>query len=730
MRFLPAIFFAALAVSGALPTIAGKVTIDPNIIARTAAASFQTKSDPRLAQTITYTATNKRLHSALAEISKATGVTISAGKSLSDWQVRDLPVIVCVKDLPLGKLLRSIADATHLAFTSTTIKNVKRYRIWRDAKREKQLAEYFRLKSEADEARTGAMWDAWLKLSKMSDAEIERAAKASRMWGDSQRAMSKEKLSAQKQFAQVMALLPESSKDRYMAGECISLCTQTASLELAQALRVYYQDIWQCARVGLEAAQAAGEPVSNRPMRELSDNAINKIVIKINNGSSSGRMPGGEAEMNVIVNPNAPTDIIWSMIAPQGDSAMFVFDDKTNARKDIKKPTTEYAAFLVPLGSAELREMGRGEKFKIDKPKEDDVTYADIASMVSNASGYSIIAEDFVSHTKWSAPDIYNRDFSLADLLRMDGLFNAQQCDFLFKNTEWYVDIQSKLLVGSEQEWWAEHHSLAPESIIAEQVKGVNGNGLEIDAQILTLLLSDEQYKAWVMAHRDLGSYSDIPDRYRPLWELYASLSPADKAKAKSADGIALASICADQALTLFAERAQAASEVGTMGNLSILGDWLSSRFDTEVRFQAWLRERYPMFADDRRLRDEFADLDCGEVLQSAIVAFPECKYAFAQLPTDPTAISKLRLRLLKTDMSDNPYWKSQFGYMGEKRVPHSYILLFEGDETRVETCRSATVYPIFSEKRIQFLQEAKKKNDEKNSADPAATSRIMVDSK
>ena len=75
------------------------------------------EEDSRLSQPVTITFTNGRLYAVIDEIAKTTGVDIRCGKDNKDWPVRDIPVIVCVKDMPLGKLLRLIADSTHLVFT-------------------------------------------------------------------------------------------------------------------------------------------------------------------------------------------------------------------------------------------------------------------------------------------------------------------------------------------------------------------------------------------------------------------------------------------------------------------------------------------------------------------------------------------------------------------------------------------------------------------------------------
>ena len=104
----------------ALPATAQKSTVDPNI---SGSPPLELKEEPdlRLAETLTIDCANVRLHTALARISAETGVIVRAGRNKTDWVVRDVPVLACARDLPLGVLLRGIADANHLLLSRTRI---------------------------------------------------------------------------------------------------------------------------------------------------------------------------------------------------------------------------------------------------------------------------------------------------------------------------------------------------------------------------------------------------------------------------------------------------------------------------------------------------------------------------------------------------------------------------------------------------------------------------------
>lgn len=98
------------------PAWCDKVTRDPNAPGAAKPAAAKQEADPRLDRKLTYLGGYKRLSAVAEDLTRLTGVTVRAGSSAKNWQVRDIPVVVCSQDLPLGKLLNAIADATHNRF--------------------------------------------------------------------------------------------------------------------------------------------------------------------------------------------------------------------------------------------------------------------------------------------------------------------------------------------------------------------------------------------------------------------------------------------------------------------------------------------------------------------------------------------------------------------------------------------------------------------------------------
>ena len=129
--------------------------------------------DERLAQKVSYSC-YVRLHKVAEDLSKTTGVAIRCGRTTEDWRVRDISVTLSVKDMPLGKLLRCLADATHTVFMAGRVTDGQppTYRLARDNKMEDQIASSAEQKIEANLALARWAWDSLVVFAKTPDAEV------------------------------------------------------------------------------------------------------------------------------------------------------------------------------------------------------------------------------------------------------------------------------------------------------------------------------------------------------------------------------------------------------------------------------------------------------------------------------------------------------------------------------------------------------------------------------
>lgn len=172
---LVAVLFGLLVLIGRADAI-GKSTIDPNTA--TAAEPLNSESDSRLAQKVTYEAKYETVSAILADLSRATGVTFKAGYNNLDWQVRDRKMNIFAKDLPLAKLMSSIARV--MKFKWSISRDVKpwTYRLYMDrrtlldaeGRRARRIGKNIEWQTKKREA--------WIEdianVGKLSDQDIEK----------------------------------------------------------------------------------------------------------------------------------------------------------------------------------------------------------------------------------------------------------------------------------------------------------------------------------------------------------------------------------------------------------------------------------------------------------------------------------------------------------------------------------------------------------------------------
>lgn len=154
----------------------GKVTVDPNV-GGTDVSMLTDAIDARLAQKVSYEARRKTVSAILADLTKATGVTLRAGYNSRDWQVRDRRMNIFAKDIPLATLLSSIARVMNFKW-SISQEQPRTYRLYMDRRT--------LLDAEARSARRiqkNIEWqtkkrESWIEdianVGKLSEQEIEK----------------------------------------------------------------------------------------------------------------------------------------------------------------------------------------------------------------------------------------------------------------------------------------------------------------------------------------------------------------------------------------------------------------------------------------------------------------------------------------------------------------------------------------------------------------------------
>lgn len=488
------------------------------VLVNLATAGEKDFSDPRLDQNVTVECVNMRLHAALEKISDLTGVSIYSGRNMNDWQVRDIPVTICVKDMPLEDLLHNIARSTHLYLGAEKIEKATAYRIWRDKKHELLMSEYLQARKDTTTAQSKWMWNATAKYKDFQDNQLLKDP------DDPDHAFERARSSL------IAALGPE-ARDRVLAGDVLRFTLQDAPSFLDGILKNLF-----CAY--------------NNSLG-LNDGDFQRCVVIICNTNDS----------------NGTLSLTMSIMGSVGRGSYFFNGDQISpqAREDAKippvpQPPSSEPGIEDPNGDFEILMKSTYSNLPILKtkislvaPKNNrKMTCGDLLKALSAASGYSIICEDFESHTdRVKVENLFKLDTTIGDTLR--ALSPYARSDWDYAGIRWYINERDKIILGTTLDWPYRHRDLVSEDLFSYLYNKLNGNGITLDDYLQIEALTDYQCRDWISNSRDLK----ISTRYgRPshkeLWLLYASMSPADKLRAQSDAGIALGGTYANALSEIF----------------------------------------------------------------------------------------------------------------------------------------------------------------------------------
>jgi|GEM_PF-5943055 len=508
-------------------------------------AEAEVETDARLSQRITADCTNVRLHTAIERIAAGTGVSISTGKSGGDWNVRDVPVVVCAKDIPLGVLLRGIADTTHLLFSRTKTDDTWNYRIWRDLKRQSELDAYEDLRRAAALAATTYDWDMLCKVKDLPKSEFEEKHAIGTTSDKGFELMAEVTRAA----AEIVAGLGPDVKDRVLAGEMVVVGAPNASTSAKQSLTTGAEAFWK------STEQMAIRDGSKAPA-PLSEKAINKTFIRLDLGEQYGypdklniewwQGDSGFCRLGDFDNyatyvrkqnpdlperPEAPQTPLLDSLGPRyvklpmSYEAYYMRDQPYHP-----EPGTKGAAFL-------------NEKVKIGKDASKQ-TYADVLSTISGGIGFSIIAEGSAARF---ATRVMTDDQALAGMFgREVTVREALSLSTGIARIDWYVDEANKLIIGRDREWTERLQALVPEKLILGLSSKAKSKGIELDDLQPLAGLTPKQVSEWIGYCPEypevarLGSVATYVGR-DDLTKLYFSLSRQERALARSGKPVSLA---------------------------------------------------------------------------------------------------------------------------------------------------------------------------------------------
>ncbi len=525
----------ALLLSGALvPGSAfcvGKTTVDPNS-SPTRATQPIAAPDLRLEQKVTYDGGYKRLHQVVAELTTSTGVAITCGANKHDWQVRDIPVIVCTKDLPLGLLLRSLAHTTHCSLRSEPSVDGKTvvYRITRSKGVRDEIA------ASVDEKRAAGMadiqwkWDVLTRLGSLNP--------------DQQRAAIEKNPSLKETLplARLVSALGPEGRAKVLSGE--SLRVDAYKSQAGALVRDWYRE--RLARVQMPQTSTGDDIRASMPTADDADDL--SMVFRLDD--AEGTSPPGVAIAVHAVRGTPERSHVVSMSADLSVPDLRGLEGLELPPRPERKEAEQADAGLTSDGMKPLQFdadlPALKAKVTLEQTKDGkQPTRADRVSAIAQASGWSIICEDFESHrSKWrpSGSGGITYSYALNKPGAESGLSTSASILSELTGLTWSADEQGKLIVGCANDWRERHANLVPASLVDALKRKLDGPGVDLEDVLPLFDLRPAQRWEWVYGSVDLGALRAArfasPDA--ALWKLYAKLSRGDRALAQSEAGLPL----------------------------------------------------------------------------------------------------------------------------------------------------------------------------------------------
>lgn len=519
--FLITLFLVLLAVSRCC---AEKVTVDPNVVkpgAASAAATQHTRYDPakdpdkRMAEKVSYEAAHARLSTVIAGLSQASGITFACGKSKSDWPVRDIPVTIYAKDVPIGVLLRAVAKATHNIIKAEKLNDAVIYRVMQDQKLTRQFVDHEQAKAAFRLTAASYFWDLAVALKDIPESQLQ-AYKEDLVIRSLQ-------ISAMRKISALLAALGPDYKQRVLTGEPVMLDPKSLPEQIKPAAMSVLNAFDQL-RIGYSTHYSPGQSADART-DPRSPEDLEKAGLCLSLPDSENLSLYNSIQITAGGSVGVGLPVSFEYLKP----------DKNGRRPGPTPPTppqvteeSPYDLDFPDIGS----KMPDGLKAKVDMDdwaQKKGLNSAAVMAEIAKRAGFSLVMED------WDYSKQY--PYSPQQWLKKGVAIEEMRSPYRLR-----FDADNKLIVPLVYDWADKHQALAPASVIDVLAKKVNTDGLDLEDILPLMLFTQSQWRGWIPSSKDL----DVIQRHMnqmqdPLWQFFAMLTPEHRALAASPDGLSMA---------------------------------------------------------------------------------------------------------------------------------------------------------------------------------------------
>ncbi len=468
---------------------------------------------------LTYEGGYVRLKTAAAELSNIAGVPIECGSDPTDWRVRDIPVFISVKDLPLQRVLELLATTAHVDLVASG----GGYRLCRTD--ETQAALDYPSEEQLEIASKQVIW-AWEVLEaygKMPNAQ--QLPEDDSPYGVPTKAVQI--------LARIVASLSPELKARALAGDTIKL--RTGKCPQSELLR-------QLHAVGCEVAKSRREPaipltaadaedaflIIRAPARSIDYRSAITFIL--------GGLPKGKAQPSygyVDLNRGlwniggySEARSLWRLLKSPALPA------PPTVRPGQQPPEPPIAPGLIELQkAADWAIVPLQTSLTLENSEGREPRFSDMMMAISRSTGLSILVEDFYSQNPYYLDE---------DVVKR---LSEGQVSVSFRrmgDMRWYYSEEEKLLVARQRSWRHRHRGLVPTDVLAGFRAKLDGPGMELEDYLDVLRLNRSQrfQSAGWSEFPQLGSPTCIQDA--PFWQLYVALTKNQQQRVASTEGLPL----------------------------------------------------------------------------------------------------------------------------------------------------------------------------------------------
>ena len=535
------IMLAMLFLASTCALALGKITVDPNTPeAKAKIAANVSNADLRCAQKITYKVSHRSVVNILADLSKMTGIKLSAGYNSKDWQVRDRKMNIFSKDALLSDLMSSIARVMKFKWDISGEGEKTAYRLCMDRKALldaetqalRQEEKYQKQLTDNRESMLTNLGD----VGKLSPQELD-------------------KLKSEKPYLYLMA---SSGVAELLDGLMREVPSAAGALASGQEFSLRSEDLtpsaqqkihqWMQTLLSRRSKLIGGGSEFSLPMDKFKVELNTRMEVAKSDPAGSVmlgdmRIRYGDTHLfyTPLLDPNSKLSDLIAKASFQSREERKPLGNIMDSVQEMNSMQDEYTAAAM----LQIKEVSSGEP--VAKRPEDAILDAKIKlklketkiekveSALADASGLSVVSDSF--GVSAGLLNVGSEEIVLRDALE-------KIAEGFFYN--W--DKRSSILEFRDRNWFRKRNAQIPQAWIDAWKDTIKRTGtLDINDLAQIAMLTQEQFNVNIMTEADLVGCGLSIYSNSDLLRIYAGLTEAQRTMVFAQSGLDMSNLTAEQ---------------------------------------------------------------------------------------------------------------------------------------------------------------------------------------